>query len=214
MNEPISHIYVLIDPRTEQVRYVGYSNNPQKRLRDHLAERGVTRKKQWIRSLRREGLLPLLQVVDSALASAIARREIEWIALYKAQGANLVNGTEGGDGLGTYKHTKEQHAKIGAANRGKKRSAETRRRISEVQIGSQLTLERRIRMSAERKGREFTPEHKDAVRAGVKASWQDPIKRSNRIAASIQARQSPEHHRKLSEAIKESWEKRREKSAD
>ena len=46
-------IYGLCDPETNEIRYIGKSNQPKKRLQDHIysCERTVTHKNNWIKSL-------------------------------------------------------------------------------------------------------------------------------------------------------------------
>ncbi len=197
----LAYIYALIDPRDNEVRYIGYSHDPKKRLGVHLAEKAHTKKNQWIRGLKKAGLKPILKIIDEASSAEIANLEIEWIARYKSQGAKLLNGTSGGDSFGDYAITPEHRAKIVAANTGKKRSPEAVARISAGSRGRKYSEEIKQRMSEIRKGRIFSDEHKDAVRQGVIESWQDPEKRENRLRSLDKRR----------EATRKAWETRRAK---
>ena len=54
-------VYQLRDPRTEQVRYIGYSRDPRRRLRGHLTDQSDTHKVRWIRLLLERNLKPQLR---------------------------------------------------------------------------------------------------------------------------------------------------------
>ena len=95
-------IYVLKNPRTRAVKYVGWtSRTPEARLYAHIYYSVAlhrTRAHQWVLSLVSIGLDPLIDVIDSGTGTAFKDAERHWIAFYRAQGCDLVNGTDGGDG--------------------------------------------------------------------------------------------------------------------
>lgn len=93
-------LYYLIDPRTQLVRYVGVTNNPKRRLTDHLKAKGNSRKAKWIRALRKIGMSPIL-ICKAQLQNKVEAfsTEIRAIAILQSAGNDLVNGTSGGDGL-------------------------------------------------------------------------------------------------------------------
>lgn len=96
-----------------------------------------------------------------------------WIAEYRSRGKaeyNLANGGDGGNG---------------EANKGKKRSDETRRKLSEAHKGNRPSEETRQKMSETRKGKKHSEE------------W------AKKISEAHKGRKlSEEHRRKLSEAKK------------
>lgn len=94
-------IYILIDPRNDQVRYVGKANNTKQRLKNHCnpARYRCTHKFNWIKSLRKENLKPILIIIDEVLKSEWKFWERYWISQFLSWGFNLTNYTEGGDGL-------------------------------------------------------------------------------------------------------------------
>ena len=99
----MSKIYALIDPRDDQVRYIGKTKNELKvRLRGHLEKsRNLNNKwhvANWIRSLEAEGLIPKIVEIDDLPDSEIDEAEIRYIREYRELGYDLTNNTLGGDG--------------------------------------------------------------------------------------------------------------------
>lgn len=96
-------IYALCDPRTGRVRYIGKARDPVYRWQQHRRGencRGVrTHRASWLDSLRRDGLAPVLRILAVVTIEEWRAAECAWIAHAKALGHDLVNGTEGGDGL-------------------------------------------------------------------------------------------------------------------
>lgn len=119
-NQPgFAYIYTLAHPLSGDVRYVGKSINPRQRLKNHL--RGATmrtRKDYWVRSLLRDGLTPIIEVLDLVPDDEWDFWECYWIAQIKAWGFVLTNGDTGGIGPGrVLESTKRQ---ISATIRAKK----------------------------------------------------------------------------------------------
>ena len=86
-------VYTLADPRTKEVRYVGVTNNPEKRYKSHLtATYDSDEKKAWIEELANAGVLPLLVVVerDKSKPEAYAL-EASWMHHYITADSDLVN---------------------------------------------------------------------------------------------------------------------------
>lgn len=89
-------IYILIDPRSNQIRYVGKSNNPRKRLSAHLYDRGRTYKANWVQLLVKENFKPILEIIDEVPISEWEFWEQHYISLYRSWGFDLKNMTIGG----------------------------------------------------------------------------------------------------------------------
>lgn len=105
-------IYTLSDPNTGLVRYIGKTNNLKKRLSRHLSNNNLsnsTRKNNWIISLLRKNQLPIIETLDEVDSTDIDFFEIFYISLFKSWGFDLLNGTEGGDGVDW---TGKKHNKI------------------------------------------------------------------------------------------------------
>jgi hypothetical protein len=102
MGMEMTYIYALVDPRTDEVRYVGKSDNPKLRLRFHKQEaRSGSRsyKNNWLRSLMGAKLLPHLIILESVPMSSWDEVEKRWIRYYREIGARLTNQTDGGEGV-------------------------------------------------------------------------------------------------------------------
>ncbi len=95
-------VYSLLDPRDNQVRYIGKSLNTKKRLRKHIKEsRESTKshKKAWINGLLKNNLKPILEIVDEVPNKEWKFWEIHYISLFRSWGFDLVNSTNGGEGV-------------------------------------------------------------------------------------------------------------------
>ena len=92
-------IYTLIDPITNEIRYVGKANNPERRLEAHIygsLESSNPHKHRWIKKLRKSGLKPILHVIEICADSEWKQREIYWTAKYRKANHKLLNISKGG----------------------------------------------------------------------------------------------------------------------
>src|SRR5690348_14115498 len=128
----ICAIYILKDPITLEIRYVGKSKTPFKRFKEHLyrARKGnKTYVYTWIRKILKLGNTPILEILE--YTDNWIEREIYWISYYKRTN-KLTNLSEGGEGSLGYKHTKgwkELSSKRMKGNKimiGKKHSEKTK----------------------------------------------------------------------------------------
>lgn len=120
-------IYALNCPSTGRTRYIGKASNPYDRYCSHLDKKPHedTRKARWLRSLREN---PVLEILDEVPTSEWQFWEREWIRLYRVLMFDLVNGTDGGDGASNV--SLEARQKRRDALLGKKRPPEICARIS------------------------------------------------------------------------------------
>jgi hypothetical protein len=95
-----TNIYTLRDPETNKIRYIGKANNVTQRYRAHLnkARKHQTHKKNWIESLKKKKLKPIIEVIDIVPLDDWRFWETYWISQIKTWGFDLVNHTSGGDG--------------------------------------------------------------------------------------------------------------------
>ena len=93
-------IYGLIDPRDNQLRYVGKAINLSSRLRAHLSEarRWTDHKANWIKSILHDGLKPDIFIIEDVKESIWQETERFWISYFRYIGCNLINRTIGGEG--------------------------------------------------------------------------------------------------------------------
>jgi hypothetical protein len=86
-------VYALIDPRDNQVRYIGQTRNPKSRLNDHLCVPSGTREKiDWIQELRMQGLKPQMTIIEDGLTyQESLEREQHWIQHYRGQEHEIHN---------------------------------------------------------------------------------------------------------------------------
>lgn len=93
-------IYALVDPRNEEVRYVGQARNVQRRYAQHCDTNtgGGVLKRLWVRRLISLGLRPRLLVLERVNGQALrdaTRHEAKWIAHYRAMDHDVLNGPGG-----------------------------------------------------------------------------------------------------------------------
>lgn len=131
----------MCNPGTRTVRYVGKSDNPKKRLVDHLAssKRGSqTYVSRWLRGLDDKPALFILGEIPIADWEGYEKNAI---AAARALGMNLTNLTDGGEGVSN--PSLETRKKISDANRGEKHPL----------FGKKHTQETRVRMAKAHAGR-------------------------------------------------------------
>lgn len=101
-----NYIYILTDPISNDVRYVGKSINPDVRVRKHISEAktGKTNNHRinWIKSLLNQNLRPNMEIIDETNDDWVLLEEY-WISQFITWGFNLVNGTEGGENPPSWK---------------------------------------------------------------------------------------------------------------
>jgi group I intron endonuclease len=126
-------IYGLIDPTTEQVRYVGKSQDAERRFYQHKYRSNNekhfenTHLHRWLRKLSREGLTPGLVILEVVEDNYWVEREKHWIAHYGLE--NLCNMNAGGF---------EPPSPL-----GREKSEETRQKLSKAKRGVSIWSEER-----------------------------------------------------------------------
>jgi hypothetical protein len=131
-----NYIYILIDPETYQVKYIGKSNDTKRRFRDHLKEarRGTkTYVYNWIRSLLVKDLIPIIDIIEECNEINWKERECYWIAFYTKCGVKLCNLTIGGDGNNMLP---EVRTRLSNSLKGIPKSEETKRRMKANHVGT------------------------------------------------------------------------------
>jgi len=154
-------IYILKDPITNKVRYVGKTETSlQKRLYDHIYNKTKTPKSSWIQSLLKQNLKPLIEEIERTTRANWIEREIYWISFYKNQGEKLTNSTLGGDGrTGGFFVSKETRLKLSNSSKGRKHTEVTKQKIGIA--NKNCTVETRQRKSLAQKHR--SKEHQEKI---------------------------------------------------
>lgn len=109
------YIYTLSHPITNEIRYVGKTNNISKRYSAHLKDKSKSYKNSWIKSLLNEDLLPIIEVLEEFNNELDCyNAEKYWIEQLKIWGFDLTNLQMGGIGgnSDSLKLDKNPNAKI------------------------------------------------------------------------------------------------------
>jgi hypothetical protein len=198
----VTFIYALIDPRTHRVGYVGKTDNPDKRLFDHVrqARHKVGRntlKGAWLRELTALGLRPDLLVLEECFGEWQSREKY-WIA----RTPGLLNEKSGGQigckpecaakisaslKANKARHGPEWRARHSAAMKGKKASTETRSKMSAAHAGNRRAVKYRfvaidpsgIRYPVDRLPA-FCQQHELTFTAMYRLAKGDPLRKSHK----------------------------------
>lgn len=103
MEERQYKIYCLKNPTTNEIKYVGVTvNDISKRLSQHISDtvkNPQLYKAKWISSILKQGIRPIIEVIEICNKDTWADREIFWIKKYKEEGIKLTNILPGGKGV-------------------------------------------------------------------------------------------------------------------
>jgi hypothetical protein len=104
----IKHIiYGLVSTSNiDLIRYIGYTKKPVNiRLSEHLKEsrRKKTKKDKWIQKEVISYKISIIEIDECHSVEDAKKLEISYIKQFKSFGANLKNGTDGGDGATNHK---------------------------------------------------------------------------------------------------------------
>jgi len=127
-----TYIYTLKDPVTNEVRYVGKANDPNKRILDHIKEcksSNTSHKISWIKSLLNRNLKPIVEILDEVPSNEWEKWEQYWISQMRSWGFNLTNISKGG------------------YDNSYKRSIESRKKMRKSKLGSKLSKEHKLKIS-------------------------------------------------------------------
>jgi hypothetical protein len=181
--ERICYIYGLVDPRTDEVRYVGKTMHKERRLHDHIRDcaKRKTYKDNWLLELSSFGMKPEMIVLCEATESDWQDKERFHIKELFGKGCNLTNLSDGGEGcygpeiskriskaMKGMVFSKERNSKISDALKGHVISDETAKKIGIANKGRIWTAEQIERQNAPKRGVSFTQEHKDKMSASMK----------------------------------------------
>lgn len=117
------YLYALIDPFTNQIRYIGYTTHPKARLRHHInncnkGKYANTHKGKWISKLLSLGAEPIYkQLAEVNELNQAKLLEMELIAHYRSF-CKLTNHGNGGEGTTGLKWSEESKKRKSQATKG------------------------------------------------------------------------------------------------
>lgn len=175
-------IYGLIDPRTNQIRYIGQSVRPKERLTNHCNEKAHCHRAHWIQSLARDGLKPILLILDTVEPGADWRCvERDWIAYGRTQGWPLTNNTDGGDGVrGLPPETRERMRQNWL---GRKHKPDSLVKIGQASRGRHHTEAHKQKLRERFRDRYFSPETRRRLSLGNRKLLDDQVRDIRRMLA-------------------------------
>lgn len=158
-------IYALIDPFSCKVRYIGKTIRLKERLANQCNEKSNTYRCHWIQSILAKGKKPV-QVVLQELNNNEDWKSAEqkWISIARKYGWDLVNLTDGGDGVVNL-------------------SGESKERLLKTWKGRKHKPESIEKMKIRSANQIISESHKDKVSEKMKhrdITWKDKLKEANR----------------------------------
>ena len=204
------YIYSLIDPRDDEIKYVGKTKDLDERLKSHFhdARRFNTPKNAWLLKLKRLGLRPRIEVLEEVDDSRWPEAERKWIARLRHNGCPLKNICDGGEGrngplserakrniskaLKGRIVTEETRRKLSKAHKGRRVSEEAKKKIGAANRGRKHTAQARKKMSLAHKGKRKSAEHRHKIGLAHKGRKASPKTRAKMRAARKGWKPSPE----------------------
>jgi hypothetical protein len=141
------HIYVLLDPLSGAIRYVGGTRKRLNlRLGDHLADVGRAPRVRWIQDLVSRGLRPDINLVETVESEDSSAAESFWILHYRSLGFDLLNTSDDGRGHSAPHESRPQHVRdqIGRSHRQLWESGDRediRERLRQQNLGRKMSAE-------------------------------------------------------------------------
>lgn len=95
-----TYIYTLEHPITNEIRYIGKTNNLDRRLHSHWTTgyKSKTKIGNWLKSLKKLKLKPIMTIIDET-TDDWQQLEMYWISQFRTWGFNITNHTNGGEGV-------------------------------------------------------------------------------------------------------------------
>lgn len=165
------------------IRYIGQTIQPLKyRLEQHLRHaNGKTRKEYWIRKCNKLGID--IFIIPITRDAEYNTDEIRLIAMYIANGYDLLNHTAGG--MGVKNPDAQTKKKISDALTGKKRSEESKAKMSISQKCRMLKKSEREKTAIATAAAMARPEVRAKVIAGLNRANKDPAVKARRRDSAI-----------------------------
>ena len=172
-------IYVLKDPITFEIRYVGLSCNVDNRYQEHIKDKISSYKQRWINSLIKNNKQPLLEIIEKDLSLSKAfELEIYYIDEYKNKGFRLTNSTIGGSApMANKTHTDETKLKMSKDRLGVNNSFYNKRHSEESKFKISNSLKGKKSWNT---GKKLSSEHIEKLKIS-KINYTPPNKGKTRF---------------------------------
>lgn len=93
MNNQQSYIYGLVDPRDNEIKYIGRTKDPDYRLDTHIRMVDAGKMKtMWILELKAFGLDPSMMILETVDRKDESAAEKRWVQYFLKMGKPLLNG--------------------------------------------------------------------------------------------------------------------------
>lgn len=197
-------IYVLVDPRDGEIRYVGWTTQTlAKRYKSHLAYKSRAYRSKWIQLLVRQGTRPIMRLIQAVPAKDGPRAEIYWIRFHRELGCRLVNLTNGGDGAPGHTVSAATRAKMSAAHRGQKPTDATRAKLRVA--ARDRTADHRAKIGAANAGRTWSAASRGKISAYRSGRAATSATRKKLSDAGRRRKLTIAERQKVSEAARKRW---------
>lgn len=148
------YLYYLLDPNTDIVRYIGITNNPDRRLKEHIRDckKSNSHKDNWLKSLLENNQIPIQKIIaETKTKKEVIELEISHIQQF----TGLTNSTTGGE---YFTFDEKVLLKLREKNKGKNNPC----------YGRKWSDEEKEKLSKKRKGRKLNETWKDNLRKSAK----------------------------------------------
>jgi GIY-YIG catalytic domain/NUMOD3 motif len=192
-----TYIYTLIDPCTNEVRYVGQTKDKARRLKDHLTSNRRTHCRTWIRAMQRKGFVPRMVIVETVDDDFADECECWWIEYGRHQGWRLTNHTNGGQGSTGYVPTEEARQRMSIAQLGRHHSEATKEKIGIANRGKVVSEETKIKQSIQRRNDPDRIAHLRKLAVEQRGKKRGPFseEHKNKISSALKGKAKTEEHR-------------------
>lgn len=187
-------IYGLVDPTSDELRYIGQTSRPTQRLGQHLRtarQRSNLHVAAWIRGLLDREARPEIVPIEKCDRADADDSEQFWIEYFRSLGCRLTNRSIGGKAPRGWHHSEEQKAKWRRERRGE----------NAPRYGKPASAEQRNNQSLGQKRRYETEVH---PRLGKKHS-EETRKLISENRSGVVPKMSEQGRKNHADALKRRW---------
>lgn len=215
-------IYGLIDPRNQELRYIGKTVlTPERRRSVHVwrssSKPGLRHSMSWLASLKKADLAPEVETLEIVPPGADwVEAEQFWIAYFRGLGARLCNHTAGGEGQTGYRQPADVVERRAAKMRGplhpfygKPMGEKVKAALAAANAATRADPVRNAKAIAARRAGMSDAMIQAAV-ARLQATNADPKRWAESRRKAAEAAREPEARARVSEQSKGLWQTKRD----